>query len=445
MINDLATYFVNQSVRDYKQNINRLRRQLVNKYLDFYAGDNTDQYIISHFKSEAFQEIPPISFNITRRFIDRMSRIYTLGAQRNVNTTYDNLVVFKDFKMKHIEKMTRLLGTLAIQIRLVDINTMPHFEYNPIYNFDCYFADDDPFTPIAIVYPVIMPIHDKNNMKQRIQYAYWDNMHFVKYDEEGTILEKVEHGLGVLPFAFTHREHQLDQFFSQGAYDLIACNQSINILFTEMALGMRFQMFGQYAITGIYQDEKIQRTGSDELLILPEGADFDIKSPKANVIQAIELAKSMIDLVAQNNHLYVTFAQDGGEVPSGIALKIKDLERFEDYQDDIELWRLYEHRIYHIERAIAKFYDITLPETIGIDFKEPDYPKTTQDEIAMNSWLIENDMTTKAQLLVKYNKDLTIQEAEQIITDNRKINAQTTEQQAGGIFSRLRGQTAETE
>ena len=104
-----------------------------------------------------------------------------------------------------------------------------------------------------------------------------------------------------------------------------------------------------------------------------------------------------------------------------------------------------EYRIYHIERAIAKFYDITLPETIGIDFKEPDYPKTTQDEIAMNSWLIENDMTTKAQLLVKYNKDLTIQEAEQIITDNRKINAQTTEQQAGGIFSRLRGQTAETE
>ena len=237
MINDLATYFVNQSVRDYKQNINRLRRQLVNKYLDFYAGDNTDQYIISHFKSEAFQEIPPISFNITRRFIDRMSRIYTLGAQRNVNTTYDNLVVFKDFKMKHIEKMTRLLGTLAIQIRLVDINTMPHFEYNPIYNFDCYFADDDPFTPIAIVYPVIMPIHDENNMKQRIQYAYWDNMHFVKYDEEGTILEKVEHGLGVLPFAFTHREHQLEQFFSQGAYDLIACNQSINILVTEMALG----------------------------------------------------------------------------------------------------------------------------------------------------------------------------------------------------------------
>ena len=40
----------------------------------------------------------------------------------------------------------------------------------------------------------------------------------------------------------------------------------------------------------------------------------------------IENIKFQVDLVAQNNHLYVQFAQDGGETHSGIALKIKDLE-----------------------------------------------------------------------------------------------------------------------
>ena len=55
---------------------------------------------------------------------------------------------------------------------------------------------------------------------------------------------------------------------------------------------------------------------------------------------------------------------------------------------------------------LSEFFQLplTLPSK-SLLFKEPDYPKTTQDEIAMNSWLIENDMTTKAQLLVKYNKD----------------------------------------
>ena len=86
-----------------------------------------------------------------------------------------------------------------------------------------------------------------------------------------------------------------------------------------------------------------------------------------NIQSVIESVKFQVDLVAQNNHLYVQFAQDGGEVPSGIALKIKDLERFEDYQDDIELWRMYEHELYHVERAIAGYNGINLPNELKLD------------------------------------------------------------------------------
>ena len=177
------------------------------------------------------------------------------------------------------------------------------------------------------------------------------------------------------------------------------------------------------------------------MLILPEGTTFDIKAPSSNVQDAIELVKSMIDLVAQNNHLYVTFAQEGGEVPSGIALKIKDLERFEDYQDDIELWRIHEFKIFELERHLAQFHGIFLPEEFGIDFHEPDYPKTTQDEIALNTWLLENNLTTQAKLMVKHNKDLTEEEAQTIIDNNKDINAKAKPEEGGGIFSQLRGRT----
>ncbi len=95
-----------------------------------------------------------------------------------------------------------------------------------------------------------------------------------------------------------------------------------------------------------------------------------------NIESVIENIKFQVDLVAQNNHLYVQFAQDGGETPSGIALKIKDLERFEDYQDDLELWRMYEHELYYIEREIAAYNNIKLPEKLKLDFNEPEYPKS---------------------------------------------------------------------
>ena len=179
-------------------------------------------------------------------------------------------------------------------------------------------------------------------------------------------------------------------------------------------------MFGQPYMTGVDSDKRIERAGSDQIIDLPEGAVFDIVSPSGNIESVIENIKFQVDLVAQNNHLYVQFAQDGGETPSGIALKIKDLERFEDYQDDIELWRMYEHELYHIERHIAEYNNISLPEKLKLDFNEPEYPKTVQDLIALDEHRIRHHMIDEPDLLMQYNKDLSRKEAEKIVDKNKE-------------------------
>ena len=203
---------------------------------------------------------------------------------------------------------------------------------------------------------------------------------------------------------------------------------------TELQLGLRFQMFGQPFVTGVYSDKGMKRTGSDSILDLPEGATFGIASPGGNIQSVIESVKFQVDLVAQNNHLYVQFAQDGGEVPSGIALKIKDLERFEDYQDDIELWRMYEHELYNVEKAIASYNGISLPNELKLDFIEPEYPKSVQDQISMENHALQNNLVTQPQLLQKYNKDLTIEEATSIVKGNKQENEQQS------IFEKIRQQ-----
>jgi len=366
-----------------------------------------------------------------------MSRIYNVGANRNVNPTYDALTVKKDARMKHIEKMTRLVGSVATQVIYRDDLDAPCFDYRPVYYFDVHMGDN-PFIPKAITYPILHNVNDIHDTT-KLQYAYWDSNMYAHYDEDGNIMSEYEHGYGVIPFVFTHRENQIDSFFVEGACDIVDCNEQVNITMTELQLGLRFQMFGQPWVTGVYSDKGMKRTGSDSILDLPEGSTFGIASPGGNIQSVIESVKFQVDLVAQNNHLYVQFAQDGGEVPSGIALKIKDLERFEDYQDDIELWRMYEHELYSIEKAIASYNGVSLPKELKLDFIEPEYPKTVQDQISMENHALQNNLTTQPQLLQKYNKDLSIEEAANIV----KANKQENEQQS--IFERIRQQNQSPE
>ncbi len=425
-----------ESIKEYKLGQSKARRREIYKLIDYYSGTETQKYIQRFFDADAFREIPVYSANFTKRFINKMSRIYNVGANRNVSSRYDELTVKKDAKMKHIEKMTRLVGTVATQVIYRDDSEMPHFDYRPVYYFDVHM-EDNPFVPTAITYPIlhnVSEVYDTRNL----EYAYWDKSIYAHYDSNGNIIDEYEHGYGVIPFVFTHRENQIDSFFVEGACDIVDCNEQVNITMTELQLGLRFQMFGQPFVTGVYSDKGMKRTGSDSILDLPEGATFGIASPGGDIQSVIESVKFQVDLVAQNNHLYVQFAQDGGEVPSGIALKIKDLERFEDYQDDIELWRMYEHELYKVERAIAGYNGISLPNELKLDFIEPEYPKTVQDQILMDNHSLQNNLITQPQLMQKYNKDLSIEEATEIV----KANKQENEQQS--IFERIRQQAQRT-
>ena len=415
-----AQEIIQDSLTNFKEEQAKARREEVRKFLDYYSGSLTDQYIQGYFKSDAFQEIPHYNTNIVKKFVNRMSKIYTIGAKRNVSDSYLDLTVVKNARMKQMERMTRLLGTCATYVMYDEMEE--RFEYRPIYYFEPYFGDN-PYKPEAIVYPMMHGHADLSDTKE-LMYAYWDKDTHIKFDDNGNILEEIVHNLGVLPFVFTHREEQLDSFFVEGASDLVSANEHINITMTEMQLGLRFQMFGQPVVTGLISDNANVRAGSDEILTLPEGSTYNIVSPEGNVEAVIENIKWQIELVALNNHLFVTFAQSGGEVPSGISLMIKDLERHEDFIDDKELYRQYEKEFYKVEYALSQTNNLGLPEVsqFKVDFSEVEYPMTTQDKIMLNEYKLKHNLTTQAQLLAEENKDLSINDAEQIIEANKSIN-----------------------
>ena len=300
------------------------RRNEIRKYLDYYSGTSTDQYINKFFDGDAFSEIPPSLTNFTRKFINKISRIYTLGANRTTGSTtdvYNKITAFKDVRMKHVERMTRLVGTVANRVYWEN----DKFEYRPIYYFESYFGEN-PFKPEAIIYPLLNQSADLSN-STGLQWAYWDSSIYAVLDNDGAILQETENPLGILPFVFTHREDQIDSFFVEGAADIINCNEQVNIGLTEMNLGLRFNMFGQPWVKGLRADQETIRAGSNTILDMGDEGEYNVTSPNGNIADAINNIKFQIELVASNNHLWIQWAESGGEVPSGISLMIKDLER----------------------------------------------------------------------------------------------------------------------
>ena len=427
---------INQLIRDKlteaKLMNSQLKREEIRKFLDYYSGTSTDSYIKRYFSGDAFSEIPPSVTNFTRKFVNKISRIYTLGAMRttgNASELYNSLIPTKDVRMKHSERMTRLLGTIANRV----FWDGERFDYRPIYYFEAYFGDD-PFKPEAIIYPLLNKTSDLSNT-MGLQWGYWDAKKYAVLNEDGKVLEEQPNPYGILPFVFTHREDQIDSFFVEGASDIVNCNEQVNIGLTEMNLGMRFNMFGQPWVRGLRGDQNILRTGSNEILDMGDEGEYNITSPNGNVEEAINNIKFQIELVASNNHLWIQWAESGGEVPSGISLMIKDLERKEDYFDDIALWRLYEKDFYNVERVIAGYNGINLPEDFGIDFEEVEYPTTVQDQILKDEFSLNHNLTTRAKIMVRDNKDLTIEQAQEIIDANRQTNENESQQ---SIFAQFR-------
>ena len=410
---------IQESIKELKLHNAKKREDHIEKLLDYYNGNDTANYISKMFSGQAFREIPPVETNITRKFINKMSRIYPIGAVRNVDDRYTALTTLKSARMKHIERMTRLCGTIATRVLWSEGAEAPSFDYRPVYFFHTFFGDD-PFVPIEITYPMMQPVEDISKV-QKLEYAYWDAEKYVHMRDDGVILNEIPHGYGILPFVFTHRENQTDSFYVEGANDIVNANEHINIAMTEMQLGLRFQMFGQPVMTGAEMGNK-QRTGSDVTLELPEGASYQIVAPQGNVEGVIENVKFLVELVAQNNHLWVQWSEQGGEVPSGISLMIKDLERTEDYQDDLALWKMYEEDFYRVEKQIASTKGVQLPEKLGLDFKEPEYPKTVQDQILWDKHRLELNLVDEVGLLLEYNNDLTREQAELTIASNKQRN-----------------------
>ena len=64
-----AREIIQDSLTNFKEEQAKARREEVRKFLDYYSGSLTEQYIENYFKSDAFQEIPHYNTNIVKSLL----------------------------------------------------------------------------------------------------------------------------------------------------------------------------------------------------------------------------------------------------------------------------------------------------------------------------------------------------------------------------------------
>ena len=413
---------IKDSIQLVKLQKSRGRRREVEELLNFYTGTNTENYIKNFFSPDIYSDIPIYKMNITRKFIDKMSRVYVPKSIRKFsgqeNPLYNSLTPNKNVRMKHVERMTNLLGTPALRIAWNDLEEKSFFEYQLIYYFDAFFDAFNPYKPKAIVYPVLNPTYDVSFSRNQLQWEYWDDDNHVRYDEDGNIIFEEVNPYGIMPFVFPRDMEQIDDFINEGATDIVNVNKHINITMTNLQLGLHYQMVGQPYATGVYADEPIKRVGPDYIINVPEGGTFGIASPQGDLSGVIETLKFQLEMLAQSRHMSISFDSNQDRPSSGIALIIKDFEHMTDYEDDMERYRQIEHDIFKIEKAIAAVNNINLKDNFEIEFGKLEYPKTTQETISKEEYELDKGFVTEEELLQKRRKDITIKQAEKIIQKN---------------------------
>ena len=396
--------------------------------IEAYEGDNLQELTEGFFKNQSGvvqKSVPTAKQNLLDRGIRRISLVYKKEPAYGTEKWPKGYDPMKRWLfMKNSERMANNIGTILL--RPVVRGGM--MDYELIWNYIPFF-EDDPLTPTGILYSVVTP-SVKLNIVPEIEWVFWTAEQLVIFDANMKIRpqpenEKNENKFGILPFVTVNVRQGLGYWNWGYGNPLLDATTAINVGLTEMRQGMRYTMQGQWVATGVEDKTKI-KLGVDQVISIPDGATLDAKAPPADMEGAATNIKTEYEGTFQNIGLHVTWGEGGG-VPSGESLKVKNIELLERRQDDLTVWLKADEDLYEIEEVVWEKSDGTkgtLPER-EVNFAEVEFPVTPEQQQARDEWDLDHGQITEAEILWRNDPDGydDIEEAEAKVTANKASSA----------------------
>ena len=422
IIQDLSEQIIIDSLSDYLNRIETQRTKEREYLLDFYEGINMEEYVGEYFGSESLQQVPLFSQNLTKRVCKARAQSYRRPPRMNVDSRYVDLADMQDLntKRRQLEQLTFLLGTMAFRSVWNPRKNMVEYELLPF--FEPLFLPGEK-KPFGVVYAL------ENEGMCRLssqEFVVWteerDGMpgrHFgINADGEKVSFNEGDiNPYGIIPVCFAHRYQPIRDFYVGGAEDVVRADLALSVAAMEISLCIRLGAIGVKFVTGVDDRSRIS-LGVDRIIYLPEGSNFGVTGPSADINQLINGAKFLIEQTLNNNQLRVKFIDSHGNAESAEALRIQEIENHQEVQNNIEdIWRKWEADRYAIDRRIIEVQTgQSLNPDMMVDFEEPQI-LSPSEEREMYTWLFQNKLATRQSYLLLKNPDLLPEDAQKLLQE----------------------------
>jgi hypothetical protein len=102
-----------------------------------------------------------------------------------------------------------------------------------------------------------------------------------------------------------------------------------------------------------------------------------------------------------------------------------------DYQ---MIWRGVEKRRFEVDRRILEVHNKNIPDEFSVDFSEPRFPLTADEERKQWDWEWANGLSSPKDWLRKYNPDLTEEEISEM-AEEIQVQQPAQEENAGDVLA----------
>ena len=392
--------------------------------LKFYQSRQTDDLLnLIKQRWSSPEDFRLFCINIVRKIVDKRAAVYMGTPYRTFEgmKQEDGAALYQamgaNVLLKKANRLTKLCKTTCLQVTWN--GTRPSLAVVTPNILDAVY-DGDPENPSRLIVT-----HPGANA-QDTTYSDWTAKTWRKLNYVGHTLSAPGNAdgvnpYGILPFVPLFDFVPDDQFFLPGGDDLVAAQRAINVGLANLWRAIELQSHGQAWATGLPAGDVV-RAGPDRTIALPTDGEFGFAAPETPIVEVLKAIEFVIKQTAVSNDLAANVFELDPKAESGSAKEAENRDLIEARADDIELWRVYEARLFEvIKRVVNTHTPGTIAEgaTVRVDFGDPESLdeasrlKNYQSRVDMGIW-------SPVDALMADNPDIRDRDAAMLLLQERR-------------------------
>ena len=403
----------------YRSSSELQRRDRVSNLLKIYGSDWTDQLddeIARLFLPQNYEKLKlrgDISLNLIRWATDTIGAIYSKPVNREIAGDPSPWDRFRDMDLALDTACKLLYLCREMFIRpiaysdgsiVLDIMTPDRVAVIP--------SKSDPWGMDALLYSV-----DNED-----RFILWTHENHVILDSAFNPIPQADNPenlnpYGLIPWVFCHSEYPTGATFNDKASTgLRSATLSAAVAKTDHAWLRHLQSFKQLVFTGMNDESAVRAMldPSTALCIKNPAATVTVLDTQANLKAHLS---SILDDAAATLNLYgirPDMVKGTLSAQSGYALMIQMHETQREWENQRQIWRVYERQLYDIARLVV---DVDLGQQmaegeISINYAEIGPAANPQEEALYYKTLIETNMISRRSAMMRL-LDMTSEQVDQ--------------------------------